>query len=86
MPIEESFDKEKFVEKYLVGLSGAEIAFIASEAAYNSIRRTIDIKRIFSGEKVLLSEDNIVSELDFVQAVKTMKNRKSKSWSAQYRY
>ena len=86
MPIEESFDKEKFVEKYLVGLSGAEIAFIASEAAYNSIRRTIDIKRIFSGEEVLLSEDNIVSELDFVQAVKTMKNRKSKSWSAQYRY
>ena len=47
MPVDKHFNKDVFVDKYLVGSSGAEIAFVASEAAYNSIRRTVNIKELF---------------------------------------
>lgn len=86
MPVEKTFNKDVFVEKNLVGLTGAEIAFVVSEAAYNSIRRTIDIKRLFSGDDVLLSDNNIITEIDFIRSVKTLKERKAKAYSAQFRY
>ncbi|MDE6019715.1 MAG: AAA family ATPase, partial [Ruminococcus sp.] len=47
MPVDPTFDYGSFVERYLVGSTGAEIAFVVSEAAYNSIRRTIDISELF---------------------------------------
>lgn len=85
-PVDPTFDKERFVDKYLVGLSGAEIAFVAAEAAYNSIRRTIDISEVFSGEEVVLSDENIIIDRDFIKAVNTLKERKTKADSAKYRY
>ena len=78
-PVETSFDKNAFAEKHLVGLSGAEIAFVASEAAYNSIRRTVDIGRLLKGEKVAPQERNIITEDDFIRAVNTLKERKVRS-------
>ena len=85
MPLDRSFNRDAFAEKYLAGLSGAEIAFVASEAAYNSIRRTIDIESIFMGEKASLSDSNIVAEIDFLRAVKTLKERKNKAFAAQFK-
>ena len=87
MPVDASFDKDAFVEKYLIGFSGAEIAFVASEAAYNSIRRTVDISRIFiTNEPISLSENNVITEMDFVGAATVLKERKKKADTAKYRY
>lgn len=87
MPVDTSFNKDDFVEKYLVGLSGAEIAFVVSEAAYNSIRRTIDISSLFSSqEKPTMSERNVITELDFINAAKTLRERKRQADTAKYRY
>ena len=85
-PVDPNFNRDIFVEKNLNGLTGAEIAFIASEAAYNSIRRTINISGIFLGSEIALSANNIIIEMDFVRAVKTLKERKTKANSAKYRY
>jgi ATP-dependent 26S proteasome regulatory subunit len=85
-PVDSKFDKDKFTEKHLVGLSGAEIAFVASEAAYNSIRRTIDIKSIFQGGEVGLSDSNMIIEMDFIRAVNMLKESKTKADSAKFRY
>lgn len=84
-PVVFGFNKDKFVEDYLVGLSGAEIAFVVSEAAYNSIRRTINIEGVFSGEEIQLSDKNVINQIDFVRAVNTLKERKTKECSAKYR-
>lgn len=74
MPVEESFDRDKFVEEYLVGSTGAEIAFVASEAAYNSIRRTIDLSKVFSNDfSFTVSSENIIKEEDFIKAVHSLK-------------
>lgn len=75
MPIENSFDKDIFVENNLLGLSGAEIAFIPIEAAYNSIRRTIDTKKMLNSKEkdYELSDKNIIIEEDFIKAVETLK-------------
>ena len=85
-PVDPNFDKDEFVEMYLTGLSGAEIAFVASEAAYNSIRRTISIGAVLSGEEIELSEKNIIMEMDFIRAVNTLKERKAKADTAKFRY
>ncbi len=85
-PVDPQFDKDKFVEKHLVGLSGAEIAFVAAEAAYNSIRRTIDVNGIFAGKTIELTEKNVIVEMDFIRAVNTLKERKTKADTAKYRY
>ena len=74
------------MEKHLVGLSGAEIAFVAAEAAYNSIRRTIDVNGIFAGKTIELTEKNVIVEMDFIRAVNTLKERKTKADTAKYRY
>ena len=79
MPIDERFDKDKFVENNLIGLSGAEIAFIATEAAYNSIRRTIDTKKVLNNKdhSYVIDDKNIIKEEDFKKAIEEAKeNRK----------
>ncbi|WP_050008424.1 ATP-binding protein [Butyrivibrio sp. WCE2006] len=85
-PVDPTFDKDKFVEKHLMGLSGAEIAFVAAEAAYNSIRRTIDVDGIFQGKNVELTGENMIVDMDFIRAVNTLKERKTKADTAKYRY
>lgn len=75
MPIDENFNKDNFVDKYLTGCSGAEIAFVASEAAYNSIRRTVDINQVLSQNyKFTISRENKILECDFIKAAKSLKN------------
>jgi transitional endoplasmic reticulum ATPase len=87
MPVEDHFDKNEFVKQYLTGLTGAEIAFVASEAAYNSIRRTINIKDIFAGSgEIRLTDNNIITNMDFIKAVKTLKDRKTRAETAKFRY
>ena len=85
-PVDTVFDKDRFVDKYLVGLSGAEIAFVVAEAAYNSIRRTININDVFSGKEVVLTGENVIIDMDFIRAVNTLKERKTKAYSAKFRY
>lgn len=87
MPVASTFDVEEFVEKYLIGCSGADIAFVASEAAYNSIRRTIDITDIFNHpEKFIASMDNVIIESDFVKAATTLKESRKRAETAKFRY
>jgi len=87
MPIVTGFDRDAFVDKYLIGCSGAEIAFVASEAAYNSIRRTVDIAALFEhGEDVDVSPENMISEQDFVNAAKNLKESQKRADSAKWRY
>ncbi len=75
MPIEDSFNKDMFVEQYLLGLSGAEIAFVAIESAYNSIRRTINTKKVLDEKdtEYKIDSKNIIIEEDFKRAVHTLK-------------
>jgi SpoVK/Ycf46/Vps4 family AAA+-type ATPase len=49
MPISRDFDMKRFSEK-LEGLSGADIAFIAREGAYNCLRETIDVESLIQAE------------------------------------
>ena len=87
MPIVTGFDRDAFVEKFLIGCSGAEIAFVASEAAYNSIRRTVDITALFeSGADAEISSRNIISEQDFVNAAMLLRKNQKKANNAKWRY
>jgi len=56
MPIEKEFDILQFSRK-LFGLSGAEIAFVAREGAYNCIRKNVEVKKIIA--------QNNIDEIDF---------------------
>jgi SpoVK/Ycf46/Vps4 family AAA+-type ATPase len=87
MPLSPEFSKKRFVEKYLKNLTGAEIAFIATEAAYNAFRRTIDFKKILSNsDEIVIDEKNVVLEMDFIKAYQKLNENKIKSESAKYRY
>lgn len=87
MPVDVGFDKDRFVEKCLVGCTGAEIAFVASEAAYNSIRRTVDIAEIFSKESSFeVSDEHIITECDFLKAVQMLKESRKRADTAKFRY
>lgn len=87
MPVVPTFNKDAFVEKYLVGCSGADIAFVVAEAAYNSIRRTVNIKELFSSPDTFqVAEENVITEMDFIRAATTLKNNRVKEESAKYRY
>lgn len=73
MPIDDKFDKEKF-SNLLVGLSGAEISFIGREAAYNCMRRNLNVKELLNNNKEI--EDYlklIVNEDDFYNALNKVK-------------
>ncbi len=87
MPVDPLFDKDRFAEKHLTGSTGAEIAFVASEAAYNSIRRTVDITKVFSKESTFeVSEEHIITEGDFIKAVQTLKESRKRAETAKFRY
>lgn len=76
MPVDTAFDKDSFVQSHLQGLTGAEIAYIATEAAYNSIRRTVDLKDLFNGKPFKIEPDNIIIGEDFYKAYHSLKNDK----------
>ncbi|MEG2639418.1 MAG: hypothetical protein RR992_07945 [Clostridiales bacterium] len=86
MPITESFNRGAFVDKWLIGCSGAEIAFVASEAAYNSIRRTVNIAYMFAhNQEISIAEDNIIIEEYFIKAAKKLKESKKRAETAKWR-
>jgi transitional endoplasmic reticulum ATPase len=75
MPVSKLFDMQKFSKK-LLGLSGAEITFVVNEAAYNTLRRSIDIKD--SRKQKIKPNYNklIVENEDFEKALATLKAEK----------
>ncbi|RKJ40556.1 AAA family ATPase [Acutalibacter sp. 1XD8-33] len=87
MPVAKDFDKNDFVEEWLVGCSGAEIDFVVSEAAYNSIRRTVDIGRTFEiNTNIDITDKNVIVKEDFVKAAITLKESRARAETAKWRY
>lgn len=87
MPIENGFNKDKFVEANLIGCSGADMAFVVSEAAYNSIRRTVDIARAFAEGFIFeVSDENIITGDEFERAVQLLKESQKRANTAKFRY
>jgi len=77
MPVSKSFDTEYFSGK-LIGLTGAEIAYVAREAAYNCLRRKLDTKmsnRDYKFDDLDLSKF-IIEEEDFYKSLDSISNKK----------
>jgi len=70
MPVSSDFDIESFSER-LEGLSGADIAFIAREGAYNCLRRSINVRALIKTPNTEVDFNKlIIEEIDFLQALK----------------
>ncbi len=50
MPLSNQVDKEQFAYS-LLGLSGAEISFVAQEGGYNALRRSFDLEAVIKNEE-----------------------------------
>jgi transitional endoplasmic reticulum ATPase len=75
MPVANSFNIQEFSKK-LLGLSGAEIAFVVNEAAYNALRRTTNIKQLVKKD-IEQSFDTIkIEKKDFEKALETLLTEK----------
>jgi transitional endoplasmic reticulum ATPase len=74
MPISEDFSPESFCT-HLEGLSGADIAFIVREGAYNCIRRHIDVSALIQDayKKEIDFNNLVLTEEDFWTALKKLK-------------
>jgi len=75
MPVHSEFSSEKFAAS-LEGLTGAEIAFVAREGAYNCLRRnyTFDSGN-FEKMSDLKDFDHLkITEIDFIEALKRIKS------------
>ena len=73
MPITKDFDKKYFSER-LCGLTGAEIAYVSREGAYNCLRRALRTQMLdknFNFENIDRQNLEIV-ESDFINALKMM--------------
>jgi ATP-dependent 26S proteasome regulatory subunit len=71
MPLSKDFAIEEF-SPHLLGLSGAEIAFVAREGAYNCLRRNVNLKRLIE-DKSTESVDYsslVVTREDFARALR----------------
>ncbi len=75
MPIEGTFDFDEFSKK-LLGLSGAEIAFVVNEAAYNTLRRGRNVKKLIKNEAEEDFQDLQIEQKDFDKALYTLKSEK----------
>jgi AAA+ superfamily predicted ATPase len=73
MPVDQTFDVEKFCHD-LEGLSGADIAYVAREGAYNCLRRSIDLNDLIEKDDVEVDKDRlVVCEIDFQRAFHSLK-------------
>ena len=74
MPIANTVDIDKITNK-LQGLSGAEIAFIINEAAYNCMRRSMDLKNIIKlqFDEQIDIDKLFITENDFIAAFSKIK-------------
>ena len=79
MPIQNDLNINEFC-KHLYGLTGAEIDFVVKEAAYNCLRRNINLKELLNDEYILnINYKNFkVGALDFQKALNTIKPEKNK--------
>jgi ATPase family associated with various cellular activities (AAA) len=76
MPVSKHFNIASFFDN-LFGLSGADIAFVAREGAYNCLRRNVDLKGLINGNddhKENLFDFEILEE-DFLKALKKLKTQ-----------
>lgn len=70
MPIDEVIDKKKLVTT-MRGLSGADIAYIAREGAYNALRRSRNLADLVKGDPISPSDTQIIiTQEDFELAIK----------------
>ncbi len=79
MPLSATIDDEHFAEK-LQGLTGAEIDFVVREAAYNCLRRSLDLKKCISSDnnyKINLNKLRI-AESDLEQSLIRVKSMQRK--------
>ena len=69
MPLEEGLDLSLFIPE-LIGSSGADIVFVAKEAAISALRRSVDISSIFKGTDAAFHLNDIkVGKEDFMHAL-----------------
>jgi SpoVK/Ycf46/Vps4 family AAA+-type ATPase len=73
MPISNKFDLDIFTRE-LAACTGADIRFISTEAAYNCIRRNIELNNIVLNEFHFDIQNFIVSNEDFFWALAELKN------------
>ncbi len=73
MPMQSTFDIERFAQK-LLGLTGAEIAFVAREGAYNCLRRSLDFTGLLTRDSLDNNalESLLVVEKDFQSALRSL--------------
>ena len=66
MPLDNDIDSNTIINK-LLGLSGAEIAFVVNEAAYNCLRRNLDLKKELTEDyqEYLDIQELSIKEVDF---------------------
>ena len=71
---------------YLYNIIKTSWSFVASEAAYNSIRRTVNIKELFDEKcDFVISKENILIEEDFIKAAKLLKDSRQRADTAKWR-
>ncbi len=76
MPIASSVRLDEIASE-LVGLSGAEIAFVAREGGYNCLRRTFDIGALIRQDEADLDLTTLqVRQDDFERALAQVGNRR----------
>jgi len=76
MPIDKKMDTIAFSKK-LIGLSGAEIAFVVREGAYNCLRRNVDLNKIITNSDIEIPmADLIIEESDFETALRTINEQR----------
>jgi transitional endoplasmic reticulum ATPase len=75
IPVDPGFDKRLF-SKRLFGLTGAEIAFVAREGAYNCLRRNVDLRKAIADDELEKIEYQlfVVTKDDFELALNTLKH------------
>ncbi len=70
-PLDDDVDLSAIAEK-LHGLSGADIAFVAREAAYNCLRRTLDLQSLVRADAAEPSLEQLkINSSDFTEAIRT---------------
>ncbi len=74
MPLVDCIDMEKLTEK-MIGFSGADIAYVCREAAYNTMRRTLDWDTVLSDDDQQ-SYNYTISMNDFGQAIDELNKRR----------
>jgi len=79
MPLGPSVDTDHITSQML-GFTGAEIAFVAREGAYNCLRRCADVGDLITQDESTVSFDSfIVEQCDFEKALKRIEQNQKKN-------